>query len=101
MVNSLFDKKTAKQFTAIAREKAKLQAKEQKAVDNFMHSSSMETIISVFDIVDVNGHPKEKALSSQLRNKYLQSELGFDDLMTLEGLYSSNYRFFKNKDEQE
>ena len=100
MLNSLFDKKTAKQFETISKERAKLQAKEDEAVKNFMHCNSMETIIAILDIVDQNGHPRERDLSLQIRNKYLNAELEFDDVKSLEALYKSNYRFFKNKDEQ-
>ena len=155
MINSLFDRKQAKQFDTIARvylktpnapgqraflrcaasffleirqyscekmscatqkslaaghimsfqihpkEKAKLHKKELSAVEDFMSSNSMETIVKVLDVVDANGHPTEKAISLELREKYTNYELEFDDIMTLETLYKSNYRYFKNKDEND
>ena len=99
LLYSLFNKKQAKKFDAIAKEKAKLHMKEVTATEDFMSSNSTETIIEVLDIVDANGHPKEKELSHELRNKYTNNELEFDDIMTLEALSKSNYKFFKNKDE--
>lgn len=101
MINSLFDRKQAKQFDTIAKEKAKLHKKELSAVEDFMSSNSMETIVKVLDVVDANGHPTEKAISLELREKYTNYELEFDDIMTLETLYKSNYRYFKNKDEND
>ena len=70
MINSLFDRKQAKQFDTIAKEKAKLHKKELSAVEDFMSSNSMETIVKVLDVVDANGHPTEKAISLELREKY-------------------------------
>ena len=101
VINSLFDRKQAKQFDTIAKEKAKLHKKELSAVEDFMSSNSMETIVKVLDVVDANGHPTEKAISLELREKYTNYELEFDDIMTLETLYKSNYRYFKNKDEND
>ncbi len=46
MINSLFDRKQAKQFDTIAKEKAKLHKKELSAVEDFMSSNSMETIVN-------------------------------------------------------
>lgn len=101
MLDSLFDKKQAKLFDTIAKKKAKLHTKELSAVEDFMSSNSMETIVKVLDIVDANGHPNEKTLSHELRNKYTNHTLEFDDIMTLETLYKSNYKYFKNKDEND
>lgn len=101
LLDSLFDKKQAKQFDTIAKKKAKLHTKEQSAVEDFMSSNSMETIVKVLDIVDAKGHPNEKTMSQDLRNKYTNHELEFDDIMTLEALYKSNYKHFKNKDEND
>lgn len=99
LFNSLFDKKMAKQFDTIAKEKAKLHKKEVSAVEDFMSANSMKTIMRILDIVDANGHPNEKIASNELRNKYTSKELEFDDIITLEALYKSNYMFFMNKDE--
>lgn len=101
LLDSLFNKKQARQFDSIAKKKAKLHTKEISAVVDFMSCNSMETIVMVLDIVDANGHPKEKALSRELRNKYTSHELEFDDIITLEALYKSNYQYFKNKDEDD
>ena len=101
LLDSLFNKKQAKWFDAIAKKKAKLHNEEVAAVEDFMGSNSMETIIKVLDIVDENGHPHEKTMSNELRNKYTNDELAFDDIMTLDALYKSNYKHFKNKDEND
>lgn len=100
MISSLLDKKTAKLFDKIAKEKALLHQKEEEAVTAFMCTYSKETIYKVLNIVDDNGHPTEKRLAGDLRNKYNTGNLEFDDIITLDMLYKSNYRFFGNKDEQ-
>lgn len=98
MIDSLFDKKSAKKFDSIAHKKAKLAAQENKFVNEFMRSTSSETITSVFDVVDKFGHPEEQKLAHDLREKYAQGkQLGFDDIMTLETLYKSNYQNYTNK----
>ena len=101
MISSLFDKKTAKRFDTIAREKAKIRKKEEKAVEAFMCQNNKTTIIDLLDVVDENGHPNEKNQASKLREKYFGEGLGFDDVMTLETLYKSNYKYFGNKDEND
>ena len=100
MIYSLFDKKTAKQFDKIAKEKAILHKKEENAVTDFMRTSAKETIIEILDIVDAHGHPREQLSSKELREKYNSGNLEFDDIITLDALYKSNYQFFKNKDKQ-
>lgn len=98
MIDSLFDKKTAKKFDSIATRKAKQERDEQEFVDNFMRTTSSDTITSVFDVVDAFGHPEEKELSHKLREKYGDGQrLCFDDIMTLESLYKSNYQNYTNK----
>ena len=61
----------------------------------------MDTIIKILDVVDENGHPKEKITSHELRNKYINHELEFDDIKTLDALYKSNHKHFKNKGERD
>lgn len=100
VLNSLFDKKTAKRFDTIAAKKAKLGKKEEAAVNDFMTKNSKETIVEILDIVDKNGHPKERYSSHELRKKYSQGKLAFDDIILLDTLYKSNYKFFKDKDKQ-
>lgn len=98
MIDSLFDKKTAKRFDTIAKEKAKLRIEEKAAVTDFMAFTSRDTILKILDIVEEYGHPNEINLSRELRNKYCNdNRLEFDDLITLNTLYKSNYSFFKNK----
>lgn len=98
MLSSLFDKKTAKKFDTIAYKKARLAEEESKAVDGFMQSISSDTITSILDVVDEFGHPEEKKWSHDLREKYTQGQhLGFDDVMTLQALYKSNYQNYTNK----
>ena len=94
MINSLFDRKTAKAFGTIARKKAELHQKELEAAKKFMCDTSSETIIEILDLVDKKGHPEEVRLSQELRNKY-QSDSGleFDDIMRLDMLYKSNYKY--------
>ena len=65
MIDSLMDKKMTQEFDRVAREKAKVCQKEQKAVEHFLH---------------------------------LEDNLEFDDIMTLDKLYKSNYKEFKNKE---
>lgn len=100
MLNSLFDKKTAKLFDTIATQKADLHEKEKAATNAFMDNCSAELINKVLDISESFGHPNEQKQSRELRNKYNTSELEFDDIMTLNALYKSNYKFFENKDAQ-
>ncbi len=99
MINSLFDKGTMKKFDALAKKQAKLNDKENDLVKKTMEKMDSETLISVFDIVMKYGHPNEKKLSIELKNKYLTGEgLDFDDLMNLDSLYKSNFEKFSNKD---
>lgn len=98
MIDSLFDKKTAKKFDTIATGRAKQEREEQEFVDNFMRTTNSDTITSVLDIVDAFGHPEEKKLSHEFREKYDQGQhLCFDDIMTLESLFKSNYQNYTNK----
>lgn len=98
MIDSLFDKKTAKKFDSVAHRKGKITTQESKLVNEFMRSTSSETITSVFDIVEKFGHPEERKLSYDLRKKYAQGErLEFDDIMTLQSLYKSNFPNYTNK----
>lgn len=98
MIDSLFDKKTAKQLDKIAVRKAQLERDEQEFVDNFMRTTSSDTITSVLDIVDAFGHPEEKVLSHEFREKYDHGQrLCLDDIMTLDSLFKSNYQNYSNK----
>ena len=98
MIDSLFDKKTAKKFDTIAHMKSKLDTAERAFVNEFMRTTSSETITSVLDVVDEYGHPDEKKLSQNFRQKYDEGQgLCFDDIMTLETLYKSNYQNYNNK----
>jgi len=101
LLDSLFNKKQIKQFNSIDKQKAKLRRKEISAVQEFMNSNCMETIVKILDVVDANGHPKEQAASHELRDKYTYHELEFEDIMKLAALYKSNYRYFKNSDEKD
>lgn len=98
MIDSLFDKKTAKKFDTIAEKRAKQATEEREFVNNFMRTTSSETITSVLDVVDKFGHPEEQKISHEFREKYIRGDrLCFDDLMTLENLYKSNYQNYINK----
>ena len=98
MIDSLFDKKKAKKFDSIAHKRAKQDADERKFVNEFMRTTSSETITSVLDVVDKFGHPEERRLSHEFREKYTDGqELCFDDIMTLETLYKSNYQNYIGK----
>lgn len=102
MIDSLLDKKTEKKFDSIAHRKAKVLADEEKLVDSFMRSTSSETITNLLDVVDKFGHPDEKRLANDLRNKYEQGlRLQFDDIITLDALYKSNYMNYKNKGDKD
>lgn len=102
MADSLFDKKLAKQFDTISKDKAKVHDNEIRAVNDFMKKVSRQTICSVLDIVDKYGHPNEQRLSKELREKYISGKgLEFDDIKTLESLYKSNCRVMNNKDSQD
>ena len=98
MLDSLFDNKSAKRFDKIAKEKAKIHEKELEAAKDFMRVTSRDTIQNVFDMTEKSGHPEEIELSHQIREKYNGGQnLEFDDIMTLEALYKSNYRVYYNK----
>lgn len=102
MIDSLFDKKTAKTFATIARKKAELHKREVEAAKKFMCDTSSDTIIEILDLVEKKGHPDEVSLSKELRNKY-QGDRGleFDDIMSLDMLYKSNYKYCNdNKGDQ-
>ena len=89
MIDSLFDRKTAKEFDSISKKKAELTKKEKEAVNHFLCSTSSETIYQVLE------------RSQQIKNKY-ESERGleFDDIVTLDMLYKSNYKYrVQNKDD--
>ena len=97
MIDSLFDKKTAKKFDKMARTKAKVFAEENKLVNDFMRTTDSETIFSLLNVVETYGHPEEQKISHDLREKYeLGKSLSFDDVMTLETLYKSNYQNYAN-----
>lgn len=101
MIDSLFDRKTAKEFDSISKKKAELTKKEKEAVNHFLCSTSSETIYQVLDLIGQNGHPNEIQRSQQIKNKY-ESERGleFDDIVTLDMLYKSNYKNrVQNKDD--
>lgn len=90
-----------KRFDTIAKEKAALYKKETAAVEEFMRKNSAKSITQIFEEVEKNGHPKERALSIELKGKYTRGEFEFDDVMTLNSLYKSNYQLFINKDEHD
>lgn len=97
MIDSLFDKKTAKTFNAIAKQKAKLHEKEIDATQKFMRDTRPETITKILDLVEQKGHPDEVKLSQEIRNKYQgDCTFEFDDIMRLDSLYKSNYKYFSD-----
>ncbi len=103
MIDSLFDKKTAKTFDTIAKKKAKLHKQEVEVAKKFMCDTRPETIIEILNLVEQKGHPDEIRLSQEIRNKY-QGDRGleFDDIMSLDILYKSNYKYFSdNKGDQD
>ena len=97
MINSLFDRKLTKKFDSIARQKANIQKEENDLCKEFMSKIKCETILCILDTVEKNGHPNEKNISRNLRNKYEQETLSFDDIIVLNNLYKSNYRNINNK----
>lgn len=102
MIDSLFDNKTAKRFDKIAKEKAKIHEKENAAAKDFLSTTDSETIFNVLDMTDKFGHPKEKELARHIREKYEGAQdLEFDDIMTLQSLYKSNYKSNFNKGEHD
>ncbi len=99
MIDSLFDKKTAKEFNAIAREKAKVSDKERKAVKDFLRNTDSKTIIDVMQNIKAHGHPGEIELTKKLQEHYEKDILSFDDIMSLNELFKSNCKHYVNKDE--
>lgn len=98
MIDSLMDKKMTQEFDRVAREKAKVCQKEQKAVEHFLQNNSKEMIMEILNVVSDKGHPYEQKSARNIKNKYLEDNLEFDDIMTLDKLYKSNYKEFKNKE---
>lgn len=98
MIDSLLDKNLSKKFNSLAKSKAKIQKKEDELCKKFMYETDKDTIFSVLDIVDKNGHPNEQKISKDLRAKYISKEnFSANDILSLEALYKSNYRNINNK----
>ena len=100
MIDSLFDKKTAKEFNAIAREKAKVSEKEIKAVKGFLCNTDSKTIVDVFQNIKKYGHPGERKTTTKIQENYEKNTLSFDDIMTLNELFKSNCKHYINKEEK-
>lgn len=99
MIDALFDNNTMKKFDDLAKKQAKLDDKKSDLAKKFMESIDSETLVKVLDVVKKYGHPNEKMLSEEIRNKYISGKkLEFDDLINLDSLYKSNYVKFLNKD---
>lgn len=99
VIDSLMDKRMMQKFDRVAKEKAKVYQKEQEAVECFLQNNSKETIMEVLKVVSDKGHPCEQKSAQEIKNKYLENNLEFDDIMTLDKLYKSNYKEFKNKED--
>lgn len=100
MIDSLFDKKTAKKFDDLAAKQAKIDDKKQSLADEFMDKTDSETIKHVLEIVKTHGHPSEKNLSEKIEKKYFSGKtLEFNDLLALDKLYKSNLGNFSKGDE--
>ena len=95
----MFDKKLLKKFDSIAKEKAKIQEKENSACQEFMKATSPETICNVFDIIDKFGHPIEQEQAKHLKNKYeSKDEWSFEEIITLDALYKSSFNHMNKGD---
>lgn len=98
MIDSLFDEKTAKNFDDLATKQAKLDAKKRNLSEKSMKQLDSQTLKNVFEVVSRYGHPNEKNICDKLNSKYnLGEELEFEDLLTLDNLYKSNFKNFSNK----
>ena len=97
MIDALFDNKIERQFDKIKEARAKLNKKEDKVLEQALRSVSANTIRQVLDVVKDVGKPNEQRISQSLRDKFETDKLELDDLMTLNSLYKSNWRQFKNK----
>ena len=99
MIDSLFDKGTMKKFSSLAHRQAKLDKRKTDLAKKSLQSIEQDTIVKVLDLVKEHGHPSEKKLSEEIKEKYFSGiELSFDDLMNLESLYKSNLNKFSKKD---
>ncbi len=98
MIDSMFDRKLFKKFDSIAKDKAKLQHKENVACQEFMKTTSPDVMRDVFNIIEEFGHPKEQADARLIKNKYeAKEDLSLEDILTLDGLYKSCY-YHMNKE---
>ena len=101
MIDTLFDRKMKKSSDLIAEQKAYLSEQEKIFVREFMEKTEPETLSKIFDVIQKNGHPKEKKKAEELANKYLKGEdFEFDEIMSIDALYRSNLKAFANKDDK-
>ncbi len=56
MIDSLMDKKMTQEFDRVAREKAKVCQKEQKAVEHFLQNNSRYFLWGIFLLANFNSY---------------------------------------------
>lgn len=100
MIDSLFDKKTKKQFDTIASKIAKWKNESEILAKKSLRNISRTTIEEVFDSIKKHGHPNEVDKAEELQQKYLDPKqfLNFDDLLDLDNLYQATFQKISNKD---
>mgnify|MGYP004644519033 FL=1 len=100
MIESLYDKKTSKRIDDLANKQAKLDNKKANLADEIMINLEPETLKKVFELIKKNGHPSEKKKSEEIEKKYEQGEdLEFNDWVSLDKLYKSNFGKFSKEDD--
>ena len=91
MQDSIFTKKTAKNFSSIAAARTKIANKERSVVAQFMKETDADTMHELFELIKKFGHPSEKNKVELIETKYDSGkDLDFDDIAALELLYKSN-----------
>ena len=95
MIDSIFSKSTTKEFDRIAKKLASLNDKKEKLADKAIRETDADTIKKVFELIKKYGHPCEKEECIIIEKHYDEgNRLTFDELMTLQTLYQSNYNHF-------
>lgn len=85
----------SKYIERISIQKAKISAREEKAVKRFYNEIDKESFYKSINKIIEEGHPPEIREADRIKKQYEEEKLSFDDIKGFSELYKSNINMRK------
>ena len=96
--NLVKSEKIAQDKKRIEEEERKLKLEGNKLLEDFYNYTTRDEILNVLTVIEKNGHPSEIIEVKEIREKYNNGELAYNEIDILDVLVKSNISYFKNEE---